>query len=164
MSLIAELKRRKVFKVGAAYAVVAWLAVQGASIAFPAFEAPAWAMRVFIFVALLGLPVALVLAWVLEATPEGMRVDPARTGTRAMVAVAAVLAIAAIGWFVAPMLRAPVGGASAPTVPHTAADAGVAEPRDGATEANAQSIAVPMRATPPASSPNRRAANALSIA
>jgi hypothetical protein len=40
MSLIAELKRRKVFKLGAAYLVVAWLAVQAASIAFPAFEAP----------------------------------------------------------------------------------------------------------------------------
>lgn len=42
-----ELKRRKVFKVGAAYLVVAWLAVQAASIGFPAFEAPPWALRVF---------------------------------------------------------------------------------------------------------------------
>ena len=48
MSLWAELKRRKVFRVGGAYVVVAWLAVQVASIAFPAFEAPAWVLRVFI--------------------------------------------------------------------------------------------------------------------
>ena len=54
MSLIAELKRRNVFKVGAAYLVVAWLAVQVVSIAFPAFEAPPWALRAFILMAMLG--------------------------------------------------------------------------------------------------------------
>lgn len=136
-NLFEELRRRKVFKVGAAYAVVAWLAVQGASIAFPAFEAPAWAMRVFIFVALLGLPVALVLAWVLEATPEGMRVDPVRTGTKAMVAASAVLAVAAIGWFVAPMLRGePRDANPAASTPPTVAT------RPSAAPADAQSIAV----------------------
>ena len=56
MSLFDELKRRKVFKVGAAYLVVAWLAVQAASIGFPAFEAPPWALRIFILVVLLGFP------------------------------------------------------------------------------------------------------------
>ena len=60
--LVAELKRRDVLKVGAAYVVVAWLVVQAASIAFPAFEAPPWALRVFIFVLLLGFPFALVIA------------------------------------------------------------------------------------------------------
>jgi TolB-like protein len=138
-NLFEELKRRKVFKVGAAYAVVAWLAVQGASIAFPAFEAPAWAMRVFIFVALLGLPVALVLAWVLEATPGGVRVDPARKGTRAMIAVAAVLAIAAIGWFVAPTLRGTPPTATAPIAKAVDQVATAAAP---ANTASAQSIAV----------------------
>ena len=62
MSLVAELKRRSVFKVGAVYAVVAWLVVQAASIAFPSFEAPVWALRVFIFAVMLGFPIALVLA------------------------------------------------------------------------------------------------------
>ena len=47
-NFFTELKRRKVFKVGAAYLVVAWLAVQAASIGFPAFGAPAWALRIFI--------------------------------------------------------------------------------------------------------------------
>jgi hypothetical protein len=70
-TLLAELQRRKVFKVGAAYLVVAWLVVQGASIGFPAFEAPPWALRVFILVLMLGFPIALVMAWVFEATPDG---------------------------------------------------------------------------------------------
>mgnify|MGYP003390485087 CR=1 FL=1 len=77
MSLYAELKRRNVFKVGAAYLVVAWLVVQAASIAFPTFEAPAWALRVFIFVVMLGFPMALVIAWMLQMTPEGVRVEHA---------------------------------------------------------------------------------------
>ena len=81
-NLFEELKRRKVFKVGAAYLVVAWLAVQGASIGFPAFEAPPWALRVFILIALLGFPVTLVLAWVFDATPEGVQLDPVRKGTK----------------------------------------------------------------------------------
>ena len=58
MSLVAELQRRSVFKVGAAYLVVAWLTIQAASIMFPTFEAPAWALRVFIFVLMLGFFVA----------------------------------------------------------------------------------------------------------
>jgi TolB-like protein/Flp pilus assembly protein TadD len=98
-NLIDELKRRKVFKVGAAYLVVAWLAVQGASIGFPAFEAPPWALRVFILVMLLGFPVALVMAWVFESTPEGVAFDPVRKGTKRMVAVAVVLAALALAWY-----------------------------------------------------------------
>ena len=81
-NLFGELKRRQVFKAGAAYLIVAWLAVQGASIGFPAFDAPPWALRVFILVALLGFPVTLVMAWVFESTPEGLQVDAAATGTK----------------------------------------------------------------------------------
>lgn len=75
MSLIAELKRRNVFKVGAAYPVVAWLVVQAASIGFPAFDAPPSALRVFIFAVLLAFPLALMMAWLLQVTPEGVRVE-----------------------------------------------------------------------------------------
>ena len=92
VSLIAELKRRNVFKVGAAYLVVAWLVVQAASIAFPTFEAPAWALRVFIFVVLLGFPVALVLAWMLVVTPQGVQVEKAPFGNKRILAIAAALA------------------------------------------------------------------------
>ena len=99
MSLIAELKRRSVFKVGAAYLVVAWLAAQAAGLAFPTFEAPVWALRVFMFVLALGFPIALVLAWTLEVTPEGVKLDPAPAGNKRMYAIGAGLAVLAVGWF-----------------------------------------------------------------
>jgi TolB-like protein/Flp pilus assembly protein TadD len=98
-NLFDELKRRKVIKVGAAYLVVAWLAVQGASIGFPAFDAPPWALRIFILVMLLGFPVALVMAWVFESTPEGVKFDPVRSGTRRVVAVAVALGALAMAWY-----------------------------------------------------------------
>jgi len=99
MSLIAELKRRNVFKVGAAYLVVAWLAVQAASIGFPAFDAPPWVLRVFILVALLGFPVALVLAWSFDLTAEGVKVDGSAQGGKRMLAIAAALVLLALGWY-----------------------------------------------------------------
>lgn len=68
-----ELKRRHVFKVAAAYAVVAWLAVQIASIVLPTFDSPAWVMQALILLTALGFPVALVLAWAFELTPDGVR-------------------------------------------------------------------------------------------
>jgi TolB-like protein len=74
MALIEELKRRKVFRVAAAYAIVAWLAIQAASILLPTYGAPAWVMPVFTTVVMLGFPLALVLAWALEITPGGVRV------------------------------------------------------------------------------------------
>ena len=98
MSLLAELKRRNVVKVGAAYLLVAWLAVQGASIGFPAFDAPPWALRVFILVLLLGFPIAVVMAWMFERTPEGLKLEAAPTGTKRIVATAVVLAVLAITW------------------------------------------------------------------
>ena len=77
-----ELRRRKVFKVGAAYLVVAWVAVQAAGLGFPAFGAPEWALRVFILVALLGFPVSLVLAWAFESSPDGVHSDSPARGSR----------------------------------------------------------------------------------
>jgi serine/threonine-protein kinase len=80
MSLIAELKRRNVFRVGVAYAIVAWLLVEVASVVLPTFEAPEWVMKVFTFLVILGFPLALLLAWAFELTPEGVKretaVDP----------------------------------------------------------------------------------------
>jgi TolB-like protein/tetratricopeptide (TPR) repeat protein len=72
-SFFSELKRRNVYKVAAAYAVVAWLLIQAASIVFPAFEAPSWALKVVIAVSAIGFPIALVIAWAFEMTPEGMK-------------------------------------------------------------------------------------------
>jgi TolB-like protein/cytochrome c-type biogenesis protein CcmH/NrfG len=70
---LTELKRRNVYKVAIAYAIVAWLLLQAASILFPTFEAPPWTMKVFVAVVALGFPIALVLAWAFELTPEGIK-------------------------------------------------------------------------------------------
>jgi TolB-like protein/Tfp pilus assembly protein PilF len=72
-TFLTELKRRKVYRVAVAYAIVAWLLVQAASILFPTFEAPPWVMKVFVTAVILGFPVALILAWAFELTPEGIR-------------------------------------------------------------------------------------------
>ena len=72
-NFFAELKRRNVYKVAVAYAVVAWLLIQAASILFPTFEAPAWVMKVVVAAIALGFPVALILAWAFELTPEGIK-------------------------------------------------------------------------------------------
>ncbi len=72
-NFFAELKRRNVYKVAIAYGVVAWLLLQAASILFPTFEAPPWTMKVFVAVVALGFPIALILAWAFELTPEGLR-------------------------------------------------------------------------------------------
>jgi hypothetical protein len=59
-SFFVELKRRNVYKVAVAYAVVSWLLLQAASIFLPAFNAPSWVMKIFIIVVILGFPVALI--------------------------------------------------------------------------------------------------------
>jgi TolB-like protein len=94
-----ELKRRKVFKVGAAYLVVAWLAVQAASIGFPAFDAPPWALRIFILIALLGFPIAVVMAWVFDITPTGVKLDAGASGSKGLFAAAVLLIVLALGWY-----------------------------------------------------------------
>src|SRR5215471_4788091 len=68
-----ELKRRNVYKVGVAYAVVAWLLMQIASQLFPFFEIPNWVVRLIILLLIIGFPVALLIAWAFELTPEGLK-------------------------------------------------------------------------------------------
>jgi TolB-like protein len=72
-NFFVELKRRNVYKVAVAYAIVAWLLIQAASILFPTFEAPSWVMKVFVTAVILGFPVALIFAWAFEITPEGIK-------------------------------------------------------------------------------------------
>ncbi len=98
-NFFAELKRRKVFKVGAAYLVVAWLVVQAASIGFPAFDAPPWVLRVFILVSLLGFPIAVVMAWMFDLTPGGVKLDASTSGSKRLFAGAALLVVLALGWY-----------------------------------------------------------------
>src|SRR5437870_8597357 len=68
-----ELKRRNVYKVAVAYAVVAWLLVQVATQVFPFLEIPNWVVRLVIALVAIGFPIALVIAWAFEATPEGIK-------------------------------------------------------------------------------------------
>lgn len=72
-SMWAELKRRNVVKVAVAYAVVGWLLVQVAATVLPIFEAPIWILQVFTFFVILGFPLALILSWAYELTPEGVK-------------------------------------------------------------------------------------------
>src|ERR1700748_1589298 len=72
-SFFAELKRRHVYKVAVAYAVIAWLLLQAASILFPTFEAPSWVMKVFVVILAAGFVLALIIAWTFEMTPTGMK-------------------------------------------------------------------------------------------
>jgi TolB-like protein/Flp pilus assembly protein TadD len=69
----AELKRRNVYKVAVAYAVVGWLLVQVTTQVFPIFEIPNWALRLIVLAIIIGFPIALVIAWAFELTPEGIR-------------------------------------------------------------------------------------------
>src|SRR5437667_7756488 len=72
-NFFAELKRRNVYKVAIAYAVVAWLLMQVASQIFPFFEIPNWAVRLVVLLLVIGFPIALVIAWAFELTPEGLK-------------------------------------------------------------------------------------------
>src|SRR5438874_1055595 len=72
-SFFSELKRRNVYKVAVAYAVVGWLVIQIATSTFPVLEIPNWAIKLVIALVLLGLPIALVIAWAFEMTPEGLK-------------------------------------------------------------------------------------------
>src|SRR6201984_2299308 len=72
-NFFAELKRRNIYKVAVAYAVVAWLLMQIASQIFPFFEIPNWAVRLVVLLLIIGFPIALIIAWAFEATPEGIK-------------------------------------------------------------------------------------------
>jgi TolB-like protein/Tfp pilus assembly protein PilF len=72
-AFFGELKRRNVYKVAVAYAVVAWLLMQVASQIFPFFEIPNWAVRLVVLLLIIGFPVAVILAWAFDLTPEGIK-------------------------------------------------------------------------------------------
>jgi len=113
-SFFAELKRRNVYKVAIAYAVVSWLLIQAASIFLPAFNAPQWAMQIVILIVVVGFPIALVFSWAFEITSEGIKreseIEPnksitAHTG-RKIVALTIVLAVVATGLLIFQFVRA----------------------------------------------------------
>jgi TolB-like protein/Tfp pilus assembly protein PilF len=72
-SFFSELRRRNVYKVAVTYAVIGWLLVQIATQTFPFFEIPNWAVRLVVLIVIIGFPIALVIAWAFELTPEGVK-------------------------------------------------------------------------------------------
>ena len=73
MSFFDELKRRKVFRVAIAYVVGAWVIAQGAELVADSFLAPAWVMQMTLTLLALGLPVSLIISWVFDITPDGIK-------------------------------------------------------------------------------------------
>lgn len=96
-SLFSEFRRRNVFKIAVAYLVVAWLIIQVADILAPQLSLPDWAPRLVTFIVLLGFPLALVLAWIFEVTPAGIKAEPGTKKGKTLFIIAGVLAIVAIG-------------------------------------------------------------------
>jgi len=129
-NFFSELKRRNVYKVAVAYAVVGWLLVQVTTQVFPIFEIPNWALRLIVLAIIIGFPIALVIAWAFELTPEGIKrtedIDPgvdSRAKSRAWIYVVIVAALLSISLFF-------LGRFTASTK------------QNGATEVPAKSIAV----------------------
>src|ERR1700694_1035714 len=112
-NFFGELKRRNVYKVAVAYAVVSWLLIQVATQVFPFFRIPNWTVRLVVLLLILGFPVALILSWAFEITPEGIKregeVDGSRTITRKtgrkLVGITMALAVLAAGLFAFQVLR-----------------------------------------------------------
>src|SRR5437588_7463767 len=103
-SFFAELKRRNVYKVAVAYAVVGWLLVQVATQVFPFFEIPSWGIRLIVLIIAIGFPIALILAWAFELTPAGIkRADQGELGrpqgTRVWIYIVIIAGVTSVGIF-----------------------------------------------------------------
>lgn len=139
MGMLAELKRRKVFNVAAGYAVVGWLVIEVAATIAPQLNFPEWVPRLITLLILLGFPVALVMAWIFEVTPEGVKLDAKASGSKRVFVGAAVLAVLALGWYLHDrVLPTPTATATIAAARTTSAAAAAA----AAAAAPAESIAV----------------------
>src|SRR3954453_2068661 len=105
-NFFAELKRRNVYKVAVAYAIVGWLVVQIATQVFPFLEIPNWVVRLVIALVAIGFPVALIIAWAFELTPQGIkrtedadRDEQRPSRSRAWIYVAVMGAAVSVGLF-----------------------------------------------------------------
>ncbi|MGI8956962.1 MAG: tetratricopeptide repeat protein [Chthoniobacterales bacterium] len=116
-NFLAELKRRNVYKVAVAYAVVSWLLIQIATQVFPFFEVPNWAVRLVVLLVILGFPIVLVLSWAFEITPEGIKREKdvvpnesiARKTGRKLTALIVIIAAVAAGLMILRFVRSPAG-------------------------------------------------------
>src|SRR5438094_7025188 len=134
-NFFAELKRRNVYKVAVAYAIVAWLLIQVATQVFPFFEIPNWAVRLVVLLLILGFPIALFLAWAFEITPEGIKraedVSPNESIThhtgRKLVWLTVMLAVIAAGLLAFQLLRPKSATTAAASTTSTTASAALPE-------------------------------------
>jgi TolB-like protein/Flp pilus assembly protein TadD len=150
MSLVNELKRRNVIRVGIAYVLIAWVLLQGADFALDLIDAPNWVIQALFLLALIGLPAVLIFAWVFEMTPEGLRresqVDRTRsitqqTGRKLDRVIIAFLVLVIVLMAVERLWQPPESGESVAQAPGEPAAAAVEA--DGAHPAEARpSIAV----------------------
>src|SRR5436309_14782773 len=108
-----ELQRRKVYRVAAAYIIAAGFIIQIASSTFPAWELPNWSLRLVVALLLIGFPIALILAWAYDVTPQGIRATPTTSapGTHRrrnviMLIATGVVVSAAVGFFLLPRASA----------------------------------------------------------
>jgi TolB-like protein/Tfp pilus assembly protein PilF len=124
INFFAELKRRNVYKVAVAYIVAGWALSQGIAQVFPVFDIPNWVIRLIVVLIIIGLPVALVLAWMFELTPQGIKrtedVDPATAARQpkkhAWIFVVVIGALASLGLFF--LGRYTAGSKAAVTAPN----------------------------------------------
>jgi TolB-like protein len=143
-NFFSELQRRNVYRVAVTYAVVSWLLIQIATQVFPFFDIPSWAVRMVVLLLLLGFPVALILAWAFELTPEGIKrtadvspQDSIRHNTgRKLLALAAFAAAVALGLFLVQFARRTSAGMKQDPPP------AIASPPPPAVEIAEKSIAV----------------------
>src|SRR4029077_3297389 len=113
-NFFSELRRRNVYKVAVAYAVVGWLVIQVASIVFPTFDAPPAAMKILMVLLAIGFPIALAFSWAFEITSEGIKreseVESDKSIThhtgRKIVALTIALAVVAAGLLAFQLFRA----------------------------------------------------------
>ncbi len=143
MSLVAELRRRNVFRVAMFYGVAAWVLLQVGDLLFGALGVPAWGLKLLLGLLLLGFPMALVFAWVYELTPEGLKrerdVEPGVSVTHQTAGklnvLIAVLLVVAIGLVVVDrfvLRRAPATTAAQGEATGVSAPAGTSAPREAA--------------------------------
>jgi TolB-like protein len=122
VSFLDELKRRRVVRVAAVYCATAFAVIQAADVIFPRVALPAWTVTLVVWLAILGLPVAAIMAWLFQVTPEGVRLtdtpEPAGPaaphtrwfGARALLAIGAMLVLGiglGAGWFLKSRTPAP---------------------------------------------------------
>src|SRR4029450_12973263 len=108
-----EVQRRKVYRVAAAYIIAAGFIIQIGSAVFPALDVPSWAFRLVVVLLLMGVPIALILAWASDVTPQGIRATPEPTAPGShrrrnlmMLIAIGVIISAGAGFFLLPRVAA----------------------------------------------------------